>query len=598
MLDDRAYFLDVSRSVTGRAWVDRLDANATRLAQAIAQRTSLSEILSRIVAARGIGPDEAESYLNPTIRDLMPDPSTLTAMDRLVERLVRAISAREDIALFGDYDVDGACSCALMSRFLRHFGLVPQVYIPDRIFEGYGPNVAAIDKLIDAGATLIITLDCGTVSDAPIAHARSRGVDVLVIDHHLSDFELPEAVAIVNPNRPDDVSGLGYLCAAGVTFMVLVAANRELRNAGHSGLPDLMAMLDLVALATVCDVVPLKGLNRAFVVRGLEIARRGNNRGISALALAARVNGPLNPYHLGFLIGPRINAGGRIGDAALGTRLLTLEDEHEALAIAARLDELNVERQRIEIEAVEEAARVAEAEIGNGEGPPVLVLASENWHAGVVGLIAARLRERFERPAFAIALSPDGTGTGSGRSMPGVDLGRAVIAAVEAGLIPKGGGHAMAAGVTIRPGQMAPFRAYMAEALTSQVAVARAATALPVDAAITARGASPEFVHDFERAGPFGAGNPVPTFVFPAHKAKFAEVVGQGGHVRFTLASDDGARLKAIAFRAAGQPIGDMLLNGGSDTPLHIAGTLGIDHWQGREQVQMRVVDIAQPAGR
>lgn len=598
MLDDRAYFLDVSRSVTGRAWVDRLDANATRLAQAIAQRTSLSEILSRIVAARGIGPDEAESYLNPTIRDLMPDPSTLTAMDRLVERLVRAISAREDIALFGDYDVDGACSCALMSRFLRHFGLAPQVYIPDRIFEGYGPNVAAIDKLIDAGATLIITLDCGTVSDAPIAHARSRGVDVLVIDHHLSDFELPEAVAIVNPNRPDDVSGLGYLCAAGVTFMVLVAANRELRNAGHSGLPDLMAMLDLVALATVCDVVPLKGLNRAFVVRGLEIARRGNNRGISALALAARVNGPLNPYHLGFLIGPRINAGGRIGDAALGTRLLTLEDEHEALAIAARLDELNVERQRIEIEAVEEAARVAEAEIGNGEGPPVLVLASENWHAGVVGLIAARLRERFERPAFAIALSPDGTGTGSGRSMPGVDLGRAVIAAVEAGLIPKGGGHAMAAGVTIRPGQMAPFRAYMAEALTSQVAVARAATALPVDAAITARGASPEFVHDFERAGPFGAGNPVPTFVFPAHKAKFAEVVGQGGHVRFTLASDDGSRLKAIAFRAAGQPIGDMLLNGGSDTPLHIAGTLGIDHWQGREQVQMRVVDIAQPAGR
>ncbi|AKR55323.1 Single-stranded-DNA-specific exonuclease RecJ [Devosia sp. H5989] len=598
MLDERAYFLDVSRSVTGRAWVDRLDANASRLAQAIAQRTDLSEILARIVAARGVGPEEAESYLNPTIRDLMPDPSTLTAMDRLVARLAKAIGDRENVALFGDYDVDGACSCALMSRYLRHFGLEPQVYIPDRIFEGYGPNVAAIDKLIDAGATLIITLDCGTVSDAPIAHARSRGVDVLVIDHHLSDFELPEATAIVNPNRPDDVSGLGYLCAAGVTFMVLVAANRELRNLGRAGLPDLMAMLDLVALATVCDVVPLKGLNRAFVVRGLEVARRGNNRGISALALAARVNGPLNPYHLGFLIGPRINAGGRIGDAALGTRLLTIEDEHEALAIAARLDELNVERQRIEVEAVEEAARVAEAEIGNGEGPPVLVLASENWHAGVVGLIAARLRERFERPAFAIALGPDGTGTGSGRSMPGVDLGRAVIEAVEAGIIPKGGGHAMAAGVTVRTGQLGPFRAHMAQALTAQVAVARAATALQVDAALTARGASPEFVHDLERAGPFGSGNPTPVFVFPAHKAKFAEVVGQGGHVRFTLASDDGARLKGIAFRAAGQPIGDVLLNGGNDTPLHIAGTLGIDHWQGREQVQIRVVDVASPASR
>jgi len=597
MLDERAYFLDVARSVTGRAWVDRLDANATRMAQAIAQRTDLSEIVSRIVAGRGVGLDEAETFLNPTIRDLMPDPSTLTAMDRLVERLARAVSAGERIALFGDYDVDGACSCALMSRYLNALGLTPQVYIPDRIFEGYGPNVAAIDKLIDAGATLIITLDCGTVSDAPIAHARSRGVDVLVIDHHLSDFELPEAVAIVNPNRPDDVSGLGYLCAAGVTFMVLVAMNRELRNRGQGRLPDLMAMLDLVALATVCDVVPLKGLNRAFVLRGLEVARLGSNRGISALALAARINGPLNPYHLGFLIGPRINAGGRIGDAALGTRLLTLDDEHEALAIAARLDELNTERQRIEVEAVEEATRVAEAEIGNGEGPPVLVLASENWHAGVVGLIAARLRERFERPAFALAISPDGTGTGSGRSMPGVDLGRAVIDAVEAGLIPKGGGHAMAAGVTVRPGQLGPFRAHMAQALAGQVATARAATALSVDAALTARGATPAFVHDFERAGPFGSGNPTPIFVFPAHKAKYAEIVGQGGHVRFTLASDDGAKLKGIAFRAAGQPIGDMLL-AGNDTPLHIAGTLGIDHWQGREQVQIRVADVAQPASR
>lgn len=598
MLDERAYFLDVSRSATGRAWVDRLDANTSRIAQAISQRTDLSEILSRIVAGRGIGPDEAESFLNPTIRDLMPDPSTMTAMDKLVARLARAVVDGERVALFGDYDVDGACSCALMSRFLRHFGLDPQVYIPDRIFEGYGPNVAAIDKLIDGGANLIITLDCGTTSDAPITHARSRNVDVLVIDHHLSDFELPEATAIVNPNRPDDVSGLGYLCAAGVTFMVLVAANRELRNMGRSGLPDLMAMLDLVALATVCDVVPLVGLNRAFVLRGLEVARRGNNRGISALALVARINGPLNPYHLGYLIGPRINAGGRIGDAALGTRLLTLDDEHEALAVAARLDELNTERQRIELEAVEEATRVAEAEIGNGDGPPVLVLASENWHAGVVGLIAARLRERFERPAFAIALGPDGTGTGSGRSMPNVDLGRAVIEAVEAGLIPKGGGHAMAAGVTIRSGQLGPFRAHMAEALVAQVSAARAATALPIDAALTARGASPEFVHEVERAGPFGSGNPTPTFVFPAHKAKFAEVVGQGGHVRFTLTSDDGARLKAIAFRAAGQPTGDLLLNAGNDAPLHIAGTLGIDHWQGREQVQLRVVDIAQPPTR
>lgn len=593
MPEPRAPFLDVERSVTGRRWVDRLDMNTTRTAQAISQRTDLSEILARIIAGRGVGIDEAEIYLSPTIRDLMPDPSTVTDMDVLAERLAKAIADNESIALFGDYDVDGASSCALMTRYLRHFGLEPQVHIPDRIFEGYGPNIAAIDKLIANGARLIITLDCGTTSDDPILHARNRGVDVLVIDHHLSDKELPKPNALVNPNRPDDVSGLGYLCAAGVTFMVLVAVNRALRNRGDTGLPDLMAMLDLVALATVCDVVPLVGLNRAFVIRGLEVARKGTNHGIAALALSARLNGPLNPYHLGYLIGPRINAGGRIGEAGMGARLLAMEDEHEALAIAGQLHELNAERQRIELEAVEEATRVAEAEIGSGDGPPVLVLASASWHAGIVGLIAARLRERFERPAFAIALGPDGGGTGSGRSVPGVDLGSAVIAAVDSGLIPKGGGHAMAAGVTIRPGQLAAFRAHLYDILANPAAIARADTALEIDAALTARGANVGFVHDFERAGPFGAGNPQPIFAFPAHKARFPDVVGAGGHVKFTLTSDDGARLKAIAFRAASTEIGQMILSAGNDTPLHLAGTLSLDHWQGREEVQFRVEDIA-----
>ncbi len=399
----------------------------------------------------------------------------------------------------------------------------------------------------------------------------------------------------MNPNRPDDISGLGYLCAAGVTFMVLVATNRLLRQRGDTGLPDLMQLIDLVALATVCDVVPLRGLNRAFVARGLEVARRGSNRGIGALALAARISGPLNPYHLGFLIGPRINAGGRIGDAALGTRLLSLDDEQQALVIAAQLNELNVERQRIEIEAVEEATRAAEAEIGDGEGPPVLVLASANWHPGVVGLVAARLRERFERPAFAIALAVDGTGTGSGRSMPGVDLGSSVIAAVEQGLATKGGGHAMAAGVTLKPGQLGPFRAHLAETLGDTVQAARALTALPIDAAMSARGATPDFVREIERAGPFGSGSPQPVFAFPAHKARFAEVVGSGGHVRFTLTSGDGARLKAIAFRAATTALGEALLSAGNDTPIHLAGTLGLDHYQGREEVQVRLVDAALP---
>ncbi|MCW5721400.1 MAG: single-stranded-DNA-specific exonuclease RecJ [Devosia sp.] len=595
MLESRRNFLDVAESVTGRAWVDRLDAAGARLAGAMAQREGVSDILARILAGRGVGLEDAGLYLEPTIRALMPDPSTLTAMDDLAERLAKAIADNEAIALFGDYDVDGATSCALMVRYLGHFGLTPQVHIPDRIFEGYGPNIAAMDKLIDAGASLIVTLDCGTTSDKPIAHARERGADVLVIDHHLSDHDLPPANALVNPNRPDDISGLGYLCAAGVTFMVLVAVNRVLRQRGDTGLPDLMRLLDLVALGTVCDVVPLVGLNRAFVIRGLEIARRGDNRGLAALALASRVSGPLNPYHLGFLIGPRINAGGRIGNAALGTQLLALDDEHQALVIAARLDELNTERQRIEVAAVEEAVAVAEAEIGAGEGPPVLVLASENWHAGIVGLIAARLKERFERPAFAIALHPDGTGTGSGRSVPGVDLGSAVIAAVETGLVPKGGGHAMAAGVTLRPGELGPFRSFLADRLEVDVRAARAASALRIDAALTARGANIELLHKIEKAGPFGSGNPAPVFAFPAHRARFAQVVGKGGHVSFTLASDDGARLKAIAFRAAGTPLGDMLLRDG-ETPLHFAGGLSIDHYQGREQVQFRLTDIARPA--
>jgi single-stranded-DNA-specific exonuclease len=377
--------------------------------------------------------------------------------------------------------------------------------------------------------------------------------------------------------------------------MVLVAVNRVLRARGAAILPDLMAMIDLAALATICDVVPLRGLNRAFVVRGLEIMRPPRNPGIAALALAARISGPITPYHLAFLIGPRINAGGRIGDAALGTRLLSLDDESEAMAIAAQLDELNGERQRIELEAVEEAVRVAEAEIGGGEGPAVLVLASASWHAGIVGLVAGRLRERFERPAFAIALGPDGGGTGSGRSLPGVDLGRTVIAAVEADLIARGGGHAMAAGVTLRQGDLGPFRAYLAEQLTEGVRSARAKSALMIDAALTARAATPELVADIEQAGPFGAGNPTPIFAFPAHRARFPDIVGAGGHIRFSLSAEDGARRKAIAFRAAGTPVGDAIMAAAGDAPLHIAGSLTLDHWQGRPEVQLRVVDVSRP---
>lgn len=589
-------FLNVERSVTGRRWVDRLDPAAARMAQAIGQQTELPEILARVIAGRGVSVEDAERFINPTIRELMPDPSTLLDMDALAARLADAVERGEKIGLFGDYDVDGACSAALMLRYLRSFGLDPASHIPDRIFEGYGPNNAAMESLVGQGCTLIVTLDCGTTSLGPIAHARSLGADVLVIDHHLASSALPECEALVNPNRPDDISGLGYLCAAGVTFMALVAVNRVLRERGRTGLPDLMRLLDLVALATVCDVVPLSGLNRAFVMRGLDVMHAGGNAGLTSLAIGARISGPVACYHLGYILGPRINAGGRIGDAGLGARLLSTDDEHEALTIAAKLDELNAERQRIEIEAVEQAAATAEMEIGEGEGPSVLITGSPQWHPGIVGLVAARLKERFERPAFAVALTPDGGGTGSGRSMPGVDLGAAVIAAVNEGLAQKGGGHAMAAGVTLAPGQLGPFRAFIDEQLRDAVAAARTRTSVKIDAALTARGATTDFVRDMERAGPFGAGNPTPVFAFPSHTVRFAEVVGAGGHVRLTVSSGDGASLKAIAFRAAGTPLGDALLKARDGGRLHISGTLNRDHWQGRETVQLRISDAATPA--
>ncbi|HHB82828.1 MAG TPA: single-stranded-DNA-specific exonuclease RecJ [Devosia sp.] len=594
--DDPRYFLNIDRSFSGKAWTDRLDIAAQRQATAIAQHHGISDILARILAARGVGVEQAETFLTPTIRELMPDPSSMTDMDGFAERLACAVSNKEQIALFGDYDVDGASSCAMMLRFLRGFSLSPTCHIPDRIFEGYGPNIPAINTLIDEGATLLVLLDCGTTSVEAVAHARCRNCDVLILDHHLATGDLPDANALVNPNRADDLSELGYLCAAGVTFMALVATNRVLRNAGHEQFADLMSLADLAALATICDVVPLKGLNRALVVRGISIMRQGKNPGIAALALAARLNGPIAPQHLGFMIGPRINAGGRIGDAGLGTKLLATDNEEEAMFIAAQLDELNTERQSIEAQAVEEAIAVADAEIGQGEGPAVLVLASESWHPGVVGLVASRLKERFNRPAFAIAMRPDGTGTGSGRSLSGVDLGNAVLTAVEGDLIEKGGGHAMAAGVSLGQNQIAGFRAHLNEVLGQQVSVARDRASIKIDAAITARTATPDFVNSLSEVGPFGMGNPSPVFALASHFITFSKVVGKGGHVQFSLKSGDGANLKGIAFRAASSDLGQAILNAPKDKPFHFCGTLNVDYWQDRARVQMRLIDMADPA--
>ena len=449
-------FLGVERSLTGRRWVARLDEGEARNAMTIAQRHALPDIVARVLAGRGVAADEVPNFLDPALKRLLPDPSVLTDMDKAAGRIADAVVAGEPIAVFGDYDVDGATSSALFARYLRSVGRDPVIYIPDRLFEGYGPNTEALKSLANAGARLVVCVDCGSTSHQALADGRAMGLDIVVIDHHQLGAELPPAVAVVNPNRQDDLSGLGHLAAVGVTFLTLVAVNRLLRARGwfaSRAEPELLQWLDLVALGTVCDVVPLVGLNRAFVAKGLLAMARRANRGLAALADAARLGGPVAPYHLGFLLGPRINAGGRIGDAALGARLLASDDPAECERLAAELDRLNRERQAIETAMLEEATAEAAAEIGDGEGPSVLVTASERWHPGVVGLIASRLKDRFHRPAVAIALQPNGVGSGSGRSVAGVDLGHAVRRAVERGILVKGGGHAMAAGLTVEKGE-------------------------------------------------------------------------------------------------------------------------------------------------
>ncbi|MBW8285902.1 MAG: single-stranded-DNA-specific exonuclease RecJ [Rhizobium sp.] len=586
-------FLGVDRSISGQRWVSRLDQAGQNRALAMSQLHGLPELVARVLAGRGVAVDDAPAFLEPSIRSLMPDPYRLTDCEAATERLVEAIRRGERVAIFGDYDVDGAASSALLWRFLHHFGVDSEIYIPDRIFEGYGPNPAAIGQLIDRGARLIATVDCGSTSVEALAVAAERGIDVVVIDHHQMGHEMPTCRALVNPNREDDLSGQGHLCAAGVVFLVLVATLRLLRQNGHPQARslDLLAWLDLVALATVCDVVPLKGLNRAYVTKGLIAARHQNNAGLAALLRVAGIGGPVTAYHFGFLVGPRINAGGRIGDAALGSRLLTLDDAAEAEEIAHKLDELNRERQAMEQVMLAEAEAEALAEYGDGQAASVIVTARDNWHPGIVGLLAARLKERFKRPAFAIAFDLNGKGAGSGRSINGFDIGRMVRAAVDSGLLVKGGGHAMAAGLTVERANLGRLRTFFDEASAEQVGALAANQTLKIDGALGASGATIALIDQLEAAGPFGSGHPQPIFAVPAHRLRDARPVGTT-HVKITLEAADGTRLEGIAFRAAETALGDFLLNG-RGTQVHVAGTLSADHWQGTRRVQMRVLDAA-----
>jgi len=590
-------FLGVTGSVLGRTWVERCNASQSTIAVAIAQTHGLPDVLARVLAGRGVGIHDTEGFLNPRLRDLMPDPHVLTDMEAAASRLADAIMRNEKVAIFGDYDVDGACSASLLAEYLRTCGIAYAIHIPDRITEGYGPNVEAIRGLKQQGADLLVTVDCGTASIEPLADAKRLGLDTVVLDHHQAPELLPEALAIVNPNRQDDLSGLGHLCAAGVVFLTLVALNRALRTRGYFQSrpePDLIGSLDLVALATVADVVPLIGLNRAFVRQGLAIMRSRRRVGLAALLDTAGLAGAPECWHLGYLVGPRINAGGRIGDAALGSRLLLTEDPVQAGQLAAELDRLNRERQAIEVAAVAEAEAQALLALERLPDQPVLVTSSAEWHPGIVGLISARTKERFRRPAFAFTLNPDGTATGSGRSVPGVDLGHAVRAAVDAGLAIKGGGHTMAAGVTIQAADLEHFLAFITEKLSEPVSTVRLNDHFAIDATLTAAGAQPSLVTALERAGPFGSGQPEPVFVFPQHRIVEAREVGSGGHMRVRLRGGDGSTIGGIAFRAAGQPLG-LALSQGIGNSLHVAGTLSIDRWGGGEKVELRIMDAAKP---
>jgi len=587
-------FLGVAKSATGRVWRDRLDMRANAAALAITQRYGLPELLARVLAGRNVDLDDVESFLDPTVKRLMPDPFTLTDMEAAAQRLADAVERNEPVAIIGDYDVDGATSTALMVRVLRAGGLDPFFHIPDRQFEGYGPNPEAVRNLAERGAKLLLTVDCGTTSMKALGEAKKLGLDTVVLDHHQAGLQLPPATALVNPNREDDLSKLGHLAAVGVCFMAAVALVRELRERKFWNdarpEPDLLRLLDLVALGTVADVVPLKGLNRAFVGKGLLAMRARENVGLRALMDASRLTGPPAPFHLGFLLGPRINAGGRIGNATLGARLLVTDDPAEAASIAAKLNQLNEDRRAIEKDTLELAEAEAVASLGIEEKGAIVLASGEGWHPGVVGLVAARLKERFGRPALAIAFLGQ-TGTGSGRSIPGVDLGRAIRTAVEEGLLEKGGGHFMAAGLTVTRAKLGALRAFLEEHLRDAVEVARAADHLAIDGALTAGAATGDLWNTIERAGPFGSGNPEPVFALPSHRVVFADPVG-AAHVRVRLRAGDGKQIGAIAFRALGRPLGDVLL-ASRGLPLHVAGTLSRDSWQGQERIEMRVLDAA-----
>jgi len=587
-----AAVLGVERSLSGRFW--RARGGDDRAGLVLAQRFGLPEIVGRLLAGRGVEAENAERFLAPTLRDFMPDPSHLKDMDRAVERLVRAIRNSEPVVVLGDYDVDGATSSALLLRFFAAVGGTATVYIPDRQREGYGPNGPALFKLRAEGARVVVTVDCGITAHDALEDGAKAGLDIIVVDHHLGEPSLPPAMAVIDPNRIDEASPHGMLAAVGVTFLLVAGINRALRLSGWYETrpePDLMQWLDLVALGTVCDVVPLIGVNRALVAQGIKVMRRRGNIGLAALGDAAKIGERLDAYHVGFILGPRVNAGGRVGEADLGARLLATEDPLEARSLAAHLDALNAERRALEAQVLAQAIEQVER-----TGPGALVFAAgQDWHPGVIGIVASRLKDRYNRPACVVGLA-GGIGRGSGRSVPALALGQAVIAARQAGLLLNGGGHAMAAGFTVEEAKLDQLRGFLAARAVEALREAEPMLTLDIDGALAAGAATPVLAELIERLGPFGTGNSEPRFVIPNLRVVRADIVG-GEHVRCIFGEGAGpARLKGIAFRALTpereSELGKALLQS-QGASFHLAGHLRADRWQGRDGVQLLIDDAA-----
>jgi len=575
----------ISRSFLGQAWRWRALA-----ADARDPGFQPDDLVTQLLLARGVGREAIEANRSPSIRGFMPDPSIFNDMDKAARRLADAVQTNEQVTIFGDYDVDGATSAALMIRLLRDLGLAPAAYIPDRLMEGYGPSGEALVRIAGGGATLIVTVDCGAQAFEALDMAREAGVDVIVVDHHKCAAALPHAHALVNPNRLDEGDGAahGHLAAVGVAFLLGAALLRELRGRGFftgRAEPKLLDLLDLVALGTVADVAQLKGLNRAFVAQGLKVMAQRGNVGLAALVEASRLTRAPTCSDLGFALGPRINAGGRVGRADLGVRLLTTEDVNEARTIAAELDRLNEERRAIESIVQEQAELLP-------HGSAVAVVAGRGWHPGVIGIVAGRLKEKLGIPAIVIAVDDAGTGKGSGRSITGVDLGAIVLAAKEMGLLVAGGGHAMAAGLTIEADRIPEFAAFLEERLAAAVALAREDRALLVDALLAPGGVTPGLCETMEAGGPYGMGWPAPRVAAGPFRIVRVDVVGNG-HVRAIVAGDDGRSLKAMAFRSADTLLGQTLLQAPRDRKLWLAGRPKVDDWGSRPAAELHLDDAA-----